>query len=83
MLRRDPSDNNRLPYIGAEWKEEILDKKIIDISYDRFWEIWNRTVLVAGAQDGLRPYSLRVGSSGRLNGKDQYLSFRDQTDTFE
>ncbi|KAH7123438.1 hypothetical protein B0J13DRAFT_612184 [Dactylonectria estremocensis] len=70
VLQRKLPVDAQVEYIPAAWKESMLDEKIIPISYHQFWEIWNRCVLVAGLQDEdkLRPYSLRVGTGGRLDG---------------
>lgn len=76
VLQRKMPVDTQVEYIPAAWKESMLDEKIIPISYHQFWEIWNRCALVAGLrdEDKLRPYSLRVGTGGRLDGKSCLFS---------
>lgn len=54
--------------IQLPWKKDILDEEIFPMSYASFHSIWQRTVLVAGYPEKLRPYSLRVGAGSRLDG---------------
>ncbi|KAH6889973.1 hypothetical protein B0T10DRAFT_548470 [Thelonectria olida] len=55
-------------YVPAKWKEGMLKKKIVPITYNLYKLLWDRTVAVAGRQNKIRPYSMRVGAGGRLNG---------------
>ncbi|KAL7928806.1 hypothetical protein V8C35DRAFT_332508 [Trichoderma chlorosporum] len=47
-------------YVPLRWKPEIMDKYIL----------WNRILFVSGVRGGdeMRPYSMRVGAGGRLDG---------------
>ena len=58
-----------IDYTPLSWSEDMLEKEIIDLKYHTFWKIWNRCMLVAGLLDKPRPYSMRVGAGGRLDGK--------------
>ncbi|KAI1322660.1 hypothetical protein F5Y16DRAFT_30440 [Xylariaceae sp. FL0255] len=55
-------------HIPLDFKEDILDKRIIPLTQEKLNEHWNRTLLVAGCRDHIKPYSMRVGTAGRLNG---------------
>ncbi|KAK1657565.1 hypothetical protein BDP55DRAFT_623481 [Colletotrichum godetiae] len=55
-------------YARLHWREEILDEPIIPIQYGCFWKIWQRVLFVMGCREGLRPYAMRVGAGGRLDG---------------
>jgi hypothetical protein len=55
-------------YVPLTWKETVLDKPIIPISYDTFLRVWKLTLHASGFREILRPYSLRVGASGKLDG---------------
>lgn len=55
-------------YVKLNWKAEIRGKCIFPIKYGQFLKIWNRTNLVAGFRVKLRPYSMRVGAGGRIDG---------------
>lgn len=56
-------------FVPLKWKPTVLDQEIVPISYATFWQLWNRVYFVAGSRERKRPYSLRVGAGGRLNGK--------------
>jgi hypothetical protein len=47
----------------------FLEKQLIPISYEVYSRIWNRANFVTGLRDVLRPYSVRVGAGGRLDGQ--------------
>ncbi|KAM7210532.1 Protein of unknown function (DUF3435) domain containing protein [Rhypophila decipiens] len=55
-------------YISLKWKPEFEKKKIFPLTYHRYWELWTRTWFVAGSRNNVRPYSMRVGAGGRLDG---------------
>ncbi|KAK1480541.1 hypothetical protein CCUS01_16199 [Colletotrichum cuscutae] len=55
-------------YARLHWREEILNEPIIPIQYGCFWKIWQRVLFVMGCREGLRPYAMRVGAGGRLDG---------------
>jgi hypothetical protein len=63
-------------YVRLDWSDEVLrtKKKIIPISYKQFLDIWNRVHFVAGSRERKRPYALRVGAGGRLDGKFIFVS---------
>ncbi|KAL6794822.1 hypothetical protein GGI42DRAFT_128351 [Trichoderma sp. SZMC 28013] len=69
VLRPGPLEKG-VDFVRLEWKDEVLkeDKKIVPISYNQFLDIWNRVHFVAGSREKKRPYSLRVGAGGRLDG---------------
>ena len=54
-------------------KSDFQDKYITPISYTQYYELFLRTLLVAGLAERLRPYSLRVGAAGRLDGTPDLL----------
>ncbi|KAM3497173.1 hypothetical protein MY10362_009466 [Beauveria mimosiformis] len=45
-----------------------MDKYIVPITYPAFLNMWNRVHFVAGTREKKRPYTMRVGTAGRLNG---------------
>ncbi|KAK3325240.1 hypothetical protein B0H66DRAFT_615721 [Apodospora peruviana] len=58
-------------YVPLPWKLEMLSKAmIVPISYNTYWNIWNRTLFVAGLRDRdkMRPYAMKVGAGQRLDG---------------
>ncbi|KAF4119892.1 hypothetical protein GMORB2_3580 [Geosmithia morbida] len=55
-------------FVPLKWKEEILDEYIVPVSYRTFSDTWDRIHIVSGARKKFRPYSLRVGTAGRLDG---------------
>ncbi|KAB5513527.1 hypothetical protein GE09DRAFT_1013927 [Coniochaeta sp. 2T2.1] len=57
-------------YVELKWKPSILEeeKDIFSLSYNRFWEMWNLVLMVAGMREAIRPYSMRVGAGGRFHG---------------
>lgn len=60
-------------YLPLKWKDEVLEKPIIDLSYFLYWTLWNRIIHVCCLRTGLRPYSLRVGTGARLDGIIAFL----------
>lgn len=58
-------------YVELKWKPSILEeeKDIFSLSYNRFWEMWNLVLMVAGMREAIRPYSMRVGAGGRFHGE--------------
>ncbi|KAL2139234.1 hypothetical protein VTI28DRAFT_5494 [Corynascus sepedonium] len=50
------------------WKEKMLDQEVFPINYHQYLSAWHRLWLVAGNRDIQRPYSLRVGAGGKLDG---------------
>ncbi|KJZ79749.1 hypothetical protein HIM_00463 [Hirsutella minnesotensis 3608] len=69
-----PPLEDGVDFVPLKWKTSILDEQIVPIAYSSFREIWNRVHFVAGSRDTKRPYSLRVGAGGRLDGKETPLS---------
>ncbi|UKZ79054.1 hypothetical protein TrVFT333_006805 [Trichoderma virens FT-333] len=69
VLRPGPLEEG-VDFVRLEWRDEVLEenKKIVPISYNQFLDIWNRVHFVAGSRERKRPYSLRVGAGGRLDG---------------
>ncbi|EFY96531.2 hypothetical protein MAA_08028 [Metarhizium robertsii ARSEF 23] len=57
-------------FVELRWKEEFMgdDKHIMPMNYRRFLDLWNEVRMVLGSRSGLRPYSVRVGAVGRLDG---------------
>ncbi|KAH8751077.1 hypothetical protein F5883DRAFT_386752, partial [Diaporthe sp. PMI_573] len=54
--------------IQLKWKDEALDREIFPLTYNRFGELWRRTIIVAGYPERIRPYAIRVGAGSRLDG---------------
>ncbi len=75
MLCPTPELEDGVDYIHLEWKKELLELKIIPITYGTYRNISNRTLLVAGLRNIPRPYSLRVEARGKLDGKFRCLCF--------
>ncbi|KAL7929993.1 hypothetical protein V8C35DRAFT_330759 [Trichoderma chlorosporum] len=69
VLRPGPLEKG-VNYIRLKWSDEVLKekKKIVPLSYRHFVGVWNRVYFVAGSREKKRPYALRVGAGGRLNG---------------
>lgn len=70
-------EGSEIEYTPLKWKDEFLDRDIINIPYQLYLTIWKRVLMVAGLseEDSLRPYAMRVGAGGRLDGKPaQHLS---------
>ncbi|KAI0133446.1 hypothetical protein BJ170DRAFT_606345 [Xylariales sp. AK1849] len=61
-------DLGDVDYIPLPWKSDFGDKAILPIAYFKYKELWDRTLLVAGYRQQERPYSMRVGAGGRLDG---------------
>ncbi|KAI8681927.1 C2H2-type domain-containing protein [Fusarium keratoplasticum] len=59
---------DHIDYVPLKWKDDILDQPVFPLDYKTYWRIWYRVLIVAGLREGLRPYSIRVGAGGRLNG---------------
>lgn len=64
-----PNLEEAVDYVPLKWKPEFEEKEIFPLSYHRFWVLWNRVWFVAGNRDSVRPYAMRVGSGGRLDGE--------------
>ena len=58
-------------FVELRWKEEFMsdDKYIMPMNYHKFLNLWNEVRMVLGSRSSLRPYSVRVGAVGRLDGK--------------
>jgi hypothetical protein len=56
-------------FLPLDWKEEMLDRPIFNISDSTFSDLWHRTCLVSGLRVNPRFYTMRVGAGGRLDGK--------------
>ncbi|KAH8909470.1 hypothetical protein BR93DRAFT_392943 [Coniochaeta sp. PMI_546] len=54
-------------YVELKWKHSMMEKELFSLTYNRFWELWNLVLMVAGMRDAIRPYSLRVGAGGRYH----------------
>ncbi|KAJ4160329.1 hypothetical protein NW754_003454 [Fusarium falciforme] len=59
---------DHIDYVPLKWKDDIVDQPVFPLDYKLYWRIWQRVLEVAGLREGLRPYSIRVGAGGRLNG---------------
>lgn len=57
-----------IDYLPLPFKDDILLRRIIPLGQEQLNNIWNRTIVVAGLRQSMKPYSLRVGAAGRLNG---------------
>ncbi|PKK52457.1 hypothetical protein CI102_4191 [Trichoderma harzianum] len=69
VLRPGPLEEG-VDFVRLNWRDEVIQKKnkIVPISYNQFLDIWNRVHFVAGSRETKRPYTLRVGAGGRLDG---------------
>ncbi|KAK3989437.1 hypothetical protein QBC44DRAFT_359145 [Cladorrhinum sp. PSN332] len=67
LLKRPTIEHGRTLWL--KWKPEFLnrERRIINIEYFKYLEIWNRTWLVVGNRTSLRPYSLRVGAGAKFD----------------
>ncbi|KAH6699524.1 hypothetical protein EV126DRAFT_386740 [Verticillium dahliae] len=54
--------------IPLPWDKSMLERPIFEISPQKYHQIWQRTLLVLGCRRMDRPYSLRVGAAGRVDG---------------
>ena len=70
VFRAEPLEPG-IDYVPLPWKVDKKDKCIHSISYNTYWSIWNRALFVSGLrdEDAMRPYAMRVGGGGRLDGK--------------
>ncbi|KAK4232798.1 hypothetical protein C8A03DRAFT_39568 [Achaetomium macrosporum] len=57
----------RTDRIDIPWKEEFLDKIIFPLTYQVFYELWLRCLVVIGCRNPIRPYALRVGAGARMD----------------
>ena len=57
----------------------MLDRPIFPLSQTALTNLWQRTVLVAGARKHPRLYSVRVGRAAELDGKDENFPARALT----
>ncbi|GKT94480.1 hypothetical protein Ct61P_12330 [Colletotrichum tofieldiae] len=67
-LLKQPKLEN-VDYVPLRWKEGMAKKPIIPIKYYTFWRIWHRILFVMGCRSPFRPYSMRVGTNCRLDGR--------------
>ncbi|OAQ59792.1 hypothetical protein VFPBJ_11588 [Purpureocillium lilacinum] len=69
VFRAEPLEPG-IDYVPLLWKADMKDKCIHSISYNTYWSIWNRALFVSGLrdEDAMRPYAMRVGGGGRLDG---------------
>lgn len=56
-------------YVPLKWKQDMPEKRIVDLCYTTLREKWRRTCLVSGAREVPRFYCLRVGAGGRTEGR--------------
>lgn len=54
-------------YIRLNWKDEMLDRNVFQLSYRQFNDIWHRVCMMAGFREEPRLYALRVGAEARLD----------------
>lgn len=64
----DTPDMGLANWVPLRWKTEFEEECIFPISYQQRASLWNRCVLVSGARESPRFYSLRVGSVARMDG---------------
>ncbi|KAK4071555.1 hypothetical protein Purlil1_13380 [Purpureocillium lilacinum] len=69
VFRAEPLEPG-IDYVPLLWKSDTKDKFIHTISCNTYWSIWNRALFVSGLrdEDAMRPYAMRVGGGGRLDG---------------
>lgn len=61
--------------LDLHWKTDKLNDNIFPVTYDKYWKVWNRLWYVAGSRDSVRPYALRVGAGGKLDGELRHPQF--------
>ncbi|KAI0190543.1 hypothetical protein F4808DRAFT_465646 [Astrocystis sublimbata] len=64
----DRPNLEHMDFIPLRWKADMLKKKIFSISYKTLNELWHLVLLVSGAREDARLYSLRVGTGSNLDG---------------
>jgi hypothetical protein len=70
LLSRPCLEN--VDFLPLDWKEEMLDRPIFNLSNGTFYDLWHRTCLVSGLRGDPRFYVMRVGAGGRLDGKQPH-----------
>lgn len=63
-----PAMEKGVDFIPLPLKESAKAKRAIPLGQEKLNEIWNRVVQCSGVRQSMRPYSLRVGAGGRLDG---------------
>ncbi|KAM5349962.1 hypothetical protein ACJ41O_006467 [Fusarium nematophilum] len=61
--------SGNIDYEQIPWRDDMLDKPIIPLTYHRLLNLWNRCLFVMGMRTSVRIYSLRVGTAGELDGQ--------------
>ncbi|KAK4163056.1 hypothetical protein QBC43DRAFT_320473 [Cladorrhinum sp. PSN259] len=76
--------------LWLKWNREFLNtgRRILNIDYFQYNEIWNRTWQVAGNRTSLRPYSLRINAgakydNGALSDAARNMLLGHDTKTFQ
>lgn len=72
QVLRQPNMEGGL-YLPLKWKDGILAKNIIDIEYNKYWELWTRVWFVAGVRHQVKLYALRVGAGAGFEDKMRVL----------
>ncbi|KAM5350430.1 hypothetical protein ACJ41O_006935 [Fusarium nematophilum] len=57
-----------IDYVALRWDKSMMQKPIFPLEYNVYRRLWHRDLEVAGLREDLRPYSMRVGAGGRLDG---------------
>ena len=70
LLHRPTLEGEGVDFLPLKWKEEMLDRPVFPLDYNHFNRLWHRTLTVAGFREDARIYALRVGTGGRLDGKE-------------
>ncbi|TGJ78353.1 hypothetical protein E0Z10_g10409 [Xylaria hypoxylon] len=64
----DRPNLEHVDFVPLRWKTEMLEQKIFPMSYKTLNDLWHRVLLVSGAREDARLYSLRVGTGANLDG---------------
>ncbi|KAI0804888.1 hypothetical protein GGR55DRAFT_304735 [Xylaria sp. FL0064] len=64
----DRPNLEHVDFIPLRWKTDMLEESIFSLSYKTLNELWHRMLLVSGAREDARLYSLRVGTGANLDG---------------
>ncbi|KAJ3573686.1 hypothetical protein NPX13_g4609 [Xylaria arbuscula] len=64
----DRPNLEHVDFIPLRWKTDMLEENIFSLSYKTLNEFWHRMLLVSGAREDARLYSLRVGTGANLDG---------------
>jgi hypothetical protein len=67
LLRRPQLE--KADFLQLKWKEEIKDKVILPLDYNRYRCVWIDACQAAGLREDPRLYTLRVGAGSSMDSK--------------